>query len=147
MIQADDLRPLNWVKIFLGIDDNGAEYRNIKINGIMQDLVGEWYYLLSNTWHHISQNIEPIPLNEEILLKCGFEKYIKKSNIDGIEMRLQADGNGNDGTYFLSCGGFNGGLYVLVLCKGNYICNNIEYLHELQNLYYSLTKTELQIAL
>lgn len=89
--------------------------------------------------------IQPIPLTEAILLKCGFEKHINETQIDGIEMKLQISGHGRDGSWFSSCGKLNGGLVVLCLCRGNYFSNNFEYLHELQNIYYYLTNQELTI--
>lgn len=93
------------------------------------------------------EDMEGIFLTEEILLKCGFERHIKEMNIDGIEMKLQVNGHDRDGTWFSSCGKFNGGLVVMTLCRGNYVCDNIEYLHQLQNLYFALAGKELEVAL
>lgn len=93
----------------------------------------------------LHEDLKPIPLSEEVLLKAGFEKRINEMQIDGIEMRLQVSGNEPDGTWFSSCGKLGGGLVVLVICKGNYVCNNIEYLHQLMNLFYSLTGEELEV--
>ena len=66
--------------------------------------------------------IEPIPLTEEILLKCGFV-------------------NGWNGNYFCNTNGefyFNGNSY-----EGETLSKNIKYLHQLQNLYFALTNQEL----
>lgn len=89
---------------------------------------------------------EPIALTEEWLLKFGFEKHINETQIDGIEMKLQISGYGRDGSWFSSCGKLNGGLSVLCLCRGNYFSNNLEFVHELQNLYFCLTGQELSVV-
>ena len=69
----------------------------------------------------------PIPLTEDILLKCGFEriesKWRLKNGYHWIQVNLYS--------YFI-----------------NHIQHGlIEYLHELQNLYFALTKEELEINL
>jgi len=72
------------------------------------------------------ETYKPIPLTPEILEKCGFEKWGK-------------DGYDKNGIYISKY--FN---YPIYNPFGEYI-NSIEvkYLHELQNLYYALTKQEL----
>lgn len=76
-------------------------------------------------------NLKPIPLTEEILLKCGFKH---KGNgfyeILGCFIELC-----NVGDEFYYCG-----------FKGKSI-GNIKHLHQLQNLYYCLTGEELNIKL
>lgn len=67
---------------------------------------------------------EPIPLTPEILEKCGFEKGEKGFWFTGgIEYNLEKN-----------------------LLEGFGYCL-IEYLHQLQNLYFALTGEELQITL
>lgn len=78
--------------------------------------------------------IKPIPLTEEILLKCGFEKikassfieYDKWVNQDGEEILFQA----GDGFY-----------HCLIQTENN----QVKSLHQLQNLYFALTGEELKI--
>ncbi len=69
---------------------------------------------------------EPIPLTEEILLKCGFEKvagfYSSKDEI----LELTCD---------------------FIVWKPNTKKLEIKYLHQLQNLYFALTGEELEINL
>jgi hypothetical protein len=86
--------------------------------------------------------ISPVALTEDWLLKFGFEKNINKDQIDGIEMHFQID----DKTYFSSCGKLGGGLVVLCLCRGNYFANNLEYVHQLQNLCFALSGEELELV-
>jgi hypothetical protein len=95
------------------------------------------------------QNIEPIPLTEEILLKCGFEKinvfdcrvfdWVKDkiilTGLDEYEYQTLNE------PYSLA---FNFGD---ISKKEEHGQIEIKYLHELQNLYFDLTKTELEINL
>lgn len=85
--------------------------------------------------------LEPIAITPEWLERCGFVKKENKTQIDGIEMTFHI----NESTYFSSCGGIDGGLYILCLCRGNYFANNLQHLHQLQNLYFALTGEELTI--
>jgi hypothetical protein len=78
------------------------------------------------------EDIEPIPLTEEILLKCGVDD----------EMLDPADRG-----EFRSIGSFvfvknSYGIY-------HYLMTNTElkYVHELQNIYYAIYKKELKIEL
>lgn len=73
-------------------------------------------------------DLEPIPLTEEILEKCGFEKdepkgWYRKGFMDLFD--------GNPFHY----------------ASGNNLCPDILYLHQLQNLYFALTGEELNINL
>lgn len=76
-------------------------------------------------------NFEPIPLTEEILLKCGF---FKKLGYGYNNVRM------------------TGGLY-LSTCLSYFVYQyydiriEIKFLHELQNIFYILEKTELEINL
>lgn len=71
--------------------------------------------------------LEPIPLTEEILLKCGFKLAIDENIYtlhDTIELTQTDYGNS---FYFM----------------GNFIKSDIKHLHQLQNLYFALTGEEL----
>jgi hypothetical protein len=87
----------------------------------------------------------PIPLTEEWLIKFGFEKIKKESYVNGFEFILKPDSDLE----------FNGighhgwlkgdrSLVVNTLCRGNYVCNTVGYVHQLQNLYFALTGEELK---
>lgn len=87
-----------------------------------------------------SEDFEPIPLTEEILLKCGFEKHTGISRVFGDYSRYIGSKKyfiNIDNHYFnlVSSAGV-----VLTICK-------IQYLHQLQNLTFALTDQELQINL
>ena len=75
--------------------------------------------------------LEPIVLTEEIILKCGFEKQMTWT------FRIHLDGN-NYLVYYLGEKGWsiNNKKYSEFTCK---------YFHELQQLYSILTKKELEI--
>ena len=83
--------------------------------------------------------IESIPLTEEILLKCGFEKYEKGEDVFFKK-----------GDFFHLCkfdvyGGF--GYECGDNLGGNYINNRIDYLHQLQNIYVISIGEELEVKL
>lgn len=70
-------------------------------------------------------NFEPIPLTEEILLKCGFEKGIEFFSYNNFYIDLNE--------WFV----FNN-----MVAKAP-----LKHLHQLQNLYFVLTNEELNIEL
>lgn len=72
-------------------------------------------------------DISPIPLTEEILLKCGLE-YQRPDFIKGSFAIRDFDGG------YIYLNGLDGGLIY-------------EYLHQLQNLYFALTGEELEVKL
>jgi hypothetical protein len=96
-------------------------------------------------WFNFDE-VKPIELNEKWLHNLGFEKQIDKTQIDGIEMKLQINGIGRDGTWFSSCGTRNGSIAVLCLCRGNYFSKNIFYVHEFQNLYHALKGEDFELS-
>jgi len=88
---------------------------------------------------NINTGIVPIPLTEEILLKCGFDKYTKSEGIffknsDFFELH-QFNENGD---FSYKCGDN---------LEGNFVYIRIDYLHQLQNLHFALTGVELEIIL
>lgn len=72
------------------------------------------------------ENLNPIPLTEELLLKCGFEKH-KWGIITYYNPLLELDAD-----FHLK----------------SVDCNiQVKYLHKLQNLYFDLTGQELEVNL
>lgn len=86
-------------------------------------------------WAKDNNELHPIPLTEEILLKCGFrrENYISKKAW-------------NISFGFYNIWGIIGDKFTLYL-NGDETETEIKYLHQLQNLYFALTGTELEINL
>lgn len=112
MIQASELRIGN----LLYWGDKGIS--PIQAGGIL---------LLSQNKLHIKP--QPIPLTEEILLKCGFKKHITSDIYPTYAFKFM---NVN-----------NGVLYVLKIG----FLNHIKHIHQLQNLYFALTGEELGVNL
>ncbi len=117
-IQAKELRLGNWVYNGFG--------EAVKIHGIISE---------GNTGGYNLKTLNPIPLTPEILEKAGFVKT---------------------GRYAIGAGGYitygKGRIELLQPKKGDpYILAfyevKIQYLHQLQNLYFALTGTELTIKL
>ena len=80
---------------------------------------------------------EPVPLTEELLLKCGFniecyEYCIKEQRLFAIEDFWILHNCHND--------------FYGVMCS-NKVVRKIEHLHQLQNIYYALTGEELEVRL
>ena len=88
---------------------------------------------------HLISELKPIPLTEEMLLKCGFEingKYYRSKYIQD-SFKLIYDFNQRV-LYFKYKGEFRPMIQIP---------RAIESLHELQNLYYALTGEELEVHL
>ena len=94
---------------------------------------------------------KPIPITEDILLKCGFELYSDEGRYlitPNNEIELLITIESDDETTYSHIDIYqhidkedDEGAEVVYLTKENYT------LHELQNLYFALTKTELTINL
>lgn len=101
-------------------------------------------------------DIEFVYITKEWLLNFGFKEIQNDTVINGYEYKRKIDSGDNniftrDSKYFSACGTYSwektGHLAVSTLCKGNYIGNNCEFVHELQNLRYSLVRIELPFNL
>jgi len=91
----------------------------------------------------INNYYSPVFLTPEILNKCGFEfitDWTVKGN-DGVSYRKDL------GWLKLEVGMMSTYIVTLVDKNGFSTGVNIEYLHQLQNIYFTLTQTELQINL
>jgi len=121
-MKENELRIGNYV--FSADDNKNGEVFQIDPSGII------FVNKNGNRWQDL-KNIQPIPLTEEILLKCGFiidsinnfEKYpftIQKNNLYVADFLFYKKGDSG----------------VV-----------IKHLHQLQNLYFALTGKELEINL
>lgn len=102
--------------------------------------IGNWVYSKSHNWNYKvilleydkELNAKPIPLTEEILIKCGFVKVLGNYEMENFRFYLTKPAN------------YNGMLF----CEANnVITDKIQYLHQLQNMYQLLTNEELTIQL
>jgi hypothetical protein len=119
-MKANELRVGNWV--------NDELYGDFQIVGLINFKDGNQSAYKSLEYYPQSQDtdkLNPIPLTEEWLLKFGFEKtFITKIHC-----------NFNKGTFSL-------------LKRDNHIQIwyeniNVQYVHQLQNLYFAITNEEL----
>lgn len=120
MINANELRITN------NVYDNGKICTIESINAFAD---GEADVYLVETGN-AGMFIDPIPLTEDVLFKCGFDKndnMFTDNKLVGIEI-------------------YDEDLHFRVLC-GNYCLCVINNLHQLQNLYFALTGEELNIKL
>lgn len=123
MITANELRIGNWLEFDNHIQPSkfiqvGRRFfSSASIDGTEENFrVSEYYH--------------PIPLTEELLLKCGFyhnEKIEYRLHCPEFQITIDIDDFG-------------------IQISESWEFGSIRYLHELQNLYYALTKTELIIT-
>ena len=86
--------------------------------------------LLGDTWYYL-EKLVPIPITEDILLKCGFTKFEWVTEANVFE-------HGD-----INCLLEENGLQVFGVDFNN--LKPLKYLHELQNLYYDLMEQELEV--
>jgi hypothetical protein len=79
----------------------------------------------------IENEFKPIPLTEEWLLKFGFEKSMSWTYVIELKGNLKL-------VYYLGEKGWSIGF------KSYSDFSNLEYVHQLQNLYFALTGEELK---
>ena len=92
-----------------------------------------------NLYNLTVKGINPIPLTRELLLKCGF------SNDDDDNKNLFLCLSGE--SEFIEYDGREKRFYVLFADGGDggAVKTKVKYLHQLQNLYYSISNKELKI--
>lgn len=142
MIQPQELRIGNYVtdqffdtfKTFIKVDSINNKGINLEIEDD-----GKWAEI-AKTWIGCEYSFESlfgIPLTEEILLKCGFEKSNDLDKFYHLDLL-------NEWTRIY----FNPKYKVCTLSINQHDSRiSIQYLHELQNLVFSLTQKELTIQL
>jgi hypothetical protein len=144
-LKCTDLRIGNWVKVndpIFGV--NAYKVATIRDNGIIT---------LSDNISCSVNNIEPIELTEEVLLKIGFKNMFQSVITKG---RFELNANIGDNefiniVYHIYKSG-ESNLNITQrrcesVCDNSIHKHNIKYLHELQNAYYCLTGQELNIEL
>lgn len=138
MINTQELRIGNYLQSETG-EYLPVEYVMKDVIGLRNNIGGVQKHQINPIFSYDIEKIKPIPLTEDILLKCGFVQIAYLKNIDenfflttdAMGFRLQVEKNHEDGYY---------------ICESLSL-NHIKYLHQLQNLYFALTGTELEINL
>jgi hypothetical protein len=139
MIQANELRLGNWVmeagepSLIYSIESGGITFFSINNIAVHKETL--------RTLDGHEKRFEPIPLTHELLEACGFEGVEQNSGANDF-FRLPKGSNGianwieydSDGLLCFHHGGFVRGVPV-------------RHLHQLQNLYFALTGSELPVAL
>lgn len=94
------------------------------------------------------EEILPIPLTEEILLKCGFEECTDYY-FDGKSMFFYDIHKSLENSEFYIYFNENNKICLSIMEEEDIISKslNIQHLHQLQNLYFALTNEELTINL
>jgi hypothetical protein len=123
MIQANELRLGNWIEAEVNF-----EYQQIQVFEINEDTL--------NGFKGVLRSSTGIPLTEDWLLKLGFEKDDGESDNPFCTLRFsnfefQSDLSVN---------------FERVYVRLNNKDLIIEYVHQLQNLYFALTGAELTIT-
>ena len=133
-IKASDLRVNNLVLV------NGkiTKIESIDEDGINISAEGGYYqgeasiereaYFTKN-WFGGNYLVEPIPLDSDILIKCGFEF------VSGIWAK-----SAHDTRFKIEFAGS----HCQLLNTGGYIGEPFQYLHQLMNIFYCLTNTEIE---
>ena len=145
-MKSNELRIGNYV--FSAEDNKHGEVFQIDSSGII------FVNKNGNRWQDL-KNIQPIPLTEEILFKCGFEKVKNKDKeylIEYIGHTAQKARYAIFGTdIFITKVDKRGLLWRSIDCDFMVLFYHksipIKYLHQLQNLYFALTGQELEINL
>ena len=145
-MQANELRIGNYVSAPLWRNE-GIHIQKVYS---LKTLWGEYYinHDFKETGYEfgakIETEVEPIPLNEEWLLKFGFKKNIDYELINEYGKLSESNARRGVGLYF------NDGEWFVTFredvgCGWNDL-NEINYVHQLQNLYFALTGDELTIS-
>lgn len=143
MILVNELRIGNWANL-IALD------QKIQIESISRNfgMPGLFTWMNEDVEYEDSLTaIEGLPLSSELLMACGFEEddgeFQHPDNTDFDLMICCSENNlwcaynfGNEGKSVL-------GDKIPQATVANPICNPFKYFHQLQNLYFSLTGTEL----
>ena len=121
MIQANELRIGNYISY------DKIEKLPTIVEGIYFDEEYERQSIICRHVEDFINEFEPIPLTEEWLLKFGFVKFIELQvyQLQGFEIAFE-----------------KGFFWYMLDTRGEI---QVTYLHDLQNLYFAITKTELTI--
>lgn len=131
-------------------NDNGrlAITLEVRQDSVSLQLINDEYGI--NSFGQLLEFIEGVPLTEEILIKCGYEIISVIENNKTYEILVEEvdiDYGGNDYFELKVIESVTGNKEIMI--QHNYYdrVKIIKYIHELQNLYFILTKQNLEIRL
>ncbi|QIG62322.1 hypothetical protein [Tenacibaculum phage JQ] len=126
-MKANELRVGNYVDVSYNIE---------RIKSIEFDEVNEDYYVFFDNlcFSEEIQILKPISLTQRLIFAAGFIIYDEDDDNNTIYAK---------GFYYIKKKPFSNNFFFVI----NKIDIKIEYLHELQNLYFALTKEELNVKL
>jgi hypothetical protein len=134
-MKAIELRLGNWVE-----QPNDGVTR---VTAVLNDLQ------IKTETGYVDKYCRPIPLTEEWLLKFGFEKIEFNSEKHGYGTEYHLE---KKDVFFVYCDDFSLGIYGSVRdYEGNSLAiipphENINHVHQFQNLYFALTGKELELT-
>ena len=117
------------------IEHNYFSSPPVTITGLKKDKGTDLVYISDPTFNTINiEQVKPIPLTEEWLLRFGFEETTDKGLILYYEL--------SSGAYLEKVGEV-----LRLFDRGGYMLShdNLKHVHQLQNLYFALTSEELTI--
>jgi hypothetical protein len=134
MIPSNELRIGNWVNDFKGGGYNSPSYQ--KVTSIGVEGINGWHDMGSSGCAKF-EDIEPMALTPELLVKIGFEKlpgskFVYRIIVDDLEISISVDL-----------------FYAYIDTKWGQASIKkpiFKSLHQLQNLYFALTNSELPIT-
>ena len=92
-------------------------------------------------------DLYPLLLKPELLQRCGFEENKKYALLpQAREFKRVMPVSGSGSNELLAYVKSNGECFGRAVLNGVLISNNFQHLHTLQNLYFALTGTELEVA-
>lgn len=130
-MEVNEFRIGNWIVYKY---ENGYH----QVDEVRRQPVLDGYYYSVNK--KLPEHIQPIPLSPEILEKCGFAKEV----LSYVWYRLTVNED-----FIISIRFDRENDIVYISSRSNVFClpTSIKHLHQLQNLYFALTQTELNIVL
>lgn len=131
MIKPNELRRFNWVTV----GKKAIHYIPSPDKFMIKELREDHCSFVGFSSLELYENLEPIPLTEEWLLKFGFEEFeyhIKNNLIWYKKWPLPI---------FYGSNGFE--KYLIHDLGGRFVV--LKYVHQLQNLYFALTGEELKL--
>lgn len=121
-----------------GINMTGGNKWSIQLEHIKK--IANYYY---ESYSQFENYVQPIPISEKILAELGFEqteKFGGNGFLYSNFILFKVKNNARSEDWFYECEFAPSGF---AFSERSHIMSNIRHLHEIQNLYFSLTKMEL----